>query len=40
MTSVFPFEMLGVLRMIVEFPVFSVLGSGGRNSWEVRRQVV
>lgn len=31
MTSVFPVEMLGVLRMIVDIPVFSVWGSGRKE---------
>lgn len=40
MTSVFPVEMLGVLRMIVDIPVFQCGEEGGRNPLEVRRQVV
>lgn len=31
MTSVFPVEMLGVLRMIVDIPVFSVWGRGRKE---------
>ena len=39
MTSGFPVEMLGMLRMAVDVPLFSVWARG-RNSWEVGRQIV